>query len=360
MSASAPPSAMDVKPARTPEREDFYQRLRTRDSSPLWEVLAEVVPPHPKPRVVPHIWKYDVMRPMLMEAGKLITAKEAERRVLILENPGLPEGTFTITQSLYAGLQLVLPGEVAPTHRHAPSALRFVMESSGGYTAVDGERTIMRPGDFIVTPSFTWHDHGNPENSSGPVIWMDVLDLALVNFLDSGYAQHHPQETQPLTHPDGDAYLRYGANMFPVDYKPERTSTPVFSYPYSRSREVLDRMFKNNPLHPCHGVKMRFVNPANGGPPLPAIQTFIQLLPKGFKGERHRFTDSTIFCCVEGRGRAHIGGTTIVWKQNDIFIAPSWMPVAHESDVDAVLFSASDRPVQQMLGVWREEVPYIG
>lgn len=349
-------SALDVKPQRTPQREAFYHRLLAQNAAPLWEVLSEVVPPQPKPHCVPHIWPYAEMRPMLMEAGALITADEAERRVLMLDNPGMA-GAAHITGSLYAGLQLVLPGEVAPTHRHAPSALRFVMESSGGYTAVNGERTVMHPGDFIVTPSMTWHDHGNPPDAKGPVIWMDVLDLHLINFSDAGFAEHHPQKIQPLTRPDGDAYSRYGSNMAPVDWHPERSSTPVFSYPYSRSREVLAQMQKNEPPHPCHGVKMRFVNPATGGPPMPAIQTFIQLLPKGFKGEKHRFTDSTIFCVVEGSGRSHIGDTLISWKQHDIFTAPSWMPVSHESDNDAVLFSASDRPLQQYLGVWREEAP---
>jgi gentisate 1,2-dioxygenase len=347
-------SALDSKPAPTPERREFYQRLSRKNATPLWEVLAELVPPFPKPRCVPTLWPYDEMRPLLLESGKLITAQEAERRVLILENPGIL-GSSQITRSLYAGLQLVLPGETAPTHRHAPSALRFVIESQGGYTAVDGERTIMRPGDFIVTPSMTYHDHGNP--GDGPVTWMDVLDLPLVNFLDAGFAEHHPRGTQPLSRPDGDAYARYGANLFPVDYKPERNATPVFSYPYTRSREILDHMYKNSPLDPCHGIKMRFVNPATGGAPMLAIATFIQLLPQGFKGAPHRFTDSTIFCAVEGSGRTHIGDTAFHWKQHDIFVAPSWMPVSHESGGDAVLFSASDRSLQQFLGIWREQAP---
>jgi gentisate 1,2-dioxygenase len=102
---------------------------------------------------------------------------------------------------------------------------------------------------------------------------------------------------------------------------------------------------------------MRFVNPATGGPPMPAIGTFIQLLPKGFKGATYRFTDSTIFCAVEGSGRTHIGKTTFQWKRNDIFVAPSWMPVSHEADGDAILFSASDRPLQQYFGIWREQAP---
>ena len=104
----------------------------------------------------------------MMESGGLITAKEAERRVLILENPGLP-GQSRITNSLFAGLQMILPGEVAPAHRHTPSALRFIIEGHGAYTAVEGERTLMEPGDFVITPPWTWHDHGNESDQADGV-----------------------------------------------------------------------------------------------------------------------------------------------------------------------------------------------
>ncbi|MSV34086.1 MAG: cupin domain-containing protein [Bryobacterales bacterium] len=327
-------SALDGKPAASPVRQEFYRRLREKNAAPLWEVLSDLVTPQPKPRCVPALWKYEDMRPLLMESGGLISAREAERRVLILENPGLP-GLSQITQSLYAGLQLVLPGETAPTHRHAPSALRFVIESDAGFTAVDGEKTTMRPGDFIVTPSWTYHDHGNA--GAGSVIWLDVLDLPIINLLDAGFSEHHPQGTQPLNGSAGDA--------------------PAFSYPFASSRARLDRMRRNGAAHPCHGFKMPFVNPATGAWPLPAIATFLQLLPQGFAGAAHRSTDSTVFCVVEGQGRTRIGETTFSWKQHDLFVAPSWMPVAHASETDAVLFSASDRALQQTLGIWREEAP---
>jgi gentisate 1,2-dioxygenase len=119
------------------------------NTAPLWEVLHALIPNEPATRCKPYLWKYKDVRPYITEAGKLITAKEAIRRVLVLENPGM-RGESCITQSLYAGMQLVMPGETAPTHRHSASALRFVIESQGGYTAVDGERTTMQPGDFVV------------------------------------------------------------------------------------------------------------------------------------------------------------------------------------------------------------------
>jgi len=275
-------SALDAKPEASKGMQEFYKRLDTKNAAPLWEVLADLVTPEPRTRCVPAMWRYEEIRPMLMESGGLITAKEAERRVLVLENPGT-RGLSRITESLYAGLQLVMPGETAPTHRHTASALRFVVESQGGYTAVDGERTTMQPGDFIVTPNWTFHDHGNP--GKGPVIWLDVLDIPLVNALDGSFAEHYPgEESQPVLKQEGDSLARFGANLLPVDYAPERQATPIFSYPYARTRESLESLYKNGPMHACHGVKMRFINPATGGSPLPTIATFIQLLPRGFQG----------------------------------------------------------------------------
>ena len=170
-------SALDSRPPITAAGREFYQRLAEKNAAPLWEVLAELVPPEPKTRCVPTLWQFaEQLRPLLVEAGTFITAQEAERRVLMLENPGIRPDS-QITQSLYAGVQSVLPGETAPTHRHTASALRFVLESNGGYTAVDGERTVMQPGDFIVTPSWTYHDHGNL--GSAPVMWLDVLDIPM-------------------------------------------------------------------------------------------------------------------------------------------------------------------------------------
>src|SRR5258705_1215696 len=232
-----------VKPDASPERKAFYARLDQIDTAPLWEVLKRLVMPEPKPNIVPAFWKYDSVRALLMEAGRLLTVQEAERRVLVLENPGI-RGASQITQSLYAGLQLIQPGELAASHRHAASALRLVVEGDGGgYTAVDGERTAMHTGDFVLTPSWTFHDHGNL--GSSPVIWMDVLDVPIVNMFDTSFAEHHPEETQPVSRAEGDAVARYGAGLLPVEYKSSRPSSPAFNYPYSRSREALDQLSRN-------------------------------------------------------------------------------------------------------------------
>ena len=230
-----------------------------------------------------------------------------------------------------------------------------MLEGEGAYTAVEGERTTMHPGDFILTPSWTYHDHGNP--SDGPMVWLDGLDIPIVNLFDTSFAEHYPGEVQPNTIAYGDSLARYGANMLPVDYSPARPSSPIFNYPYERSRQALEQLHRNSAPHPCHGIKMRFVNPASGGYTMPTIGAFMQLLPAGFNGAAYRQTDATIYVVVEGEGRTRIGDQTYDWRPRDIFVTPSWAPVAHEAQKDAVLFSLSDRPAQQALGLWREQVP---
>jgi gentisate 1,2-dioxygenase len=339
-----------IKPEVTPERQAFYERLATRNVAPLWEVLARLVPTQPAPDMVPVLFEYTEVRSLLMEAGRLLTAQEAERRVLVLENPAL-RGQSRLTQSLYAGLQLILPGETAPVHRHAASALRFVIEGTGAFTAVEGEQTAMHAGDFIITPSWTFHGHGNPGGE--PTIWLDGLDVPIVNLFDTSFLERPEQEGQVERVPQGDALARYGSNLLPVDFAP----SPVFAYPYDRTRESLDILFRNGPVHVCHGVKMRYVNPATGGYPMPTLGAFVQYLPQGFAGAPYRATDATIYSVVEGRGRSAIGDTTFEWGPHDIFAIPSWAPVRHTADSDAVLFSMSDRPAQIALGLWREQAP---
>lgn len=345
---------MFTQPAATEERKAFYRRIDQHNLTPLWEVLGALVPQQPASPCAPALWRYDVAREFLMESGNLITAREAERRVLVLENPGL-RGASSITHTLYAGLQLILPGEIAPSHRHTQSALRFVIEGEGAYTAVDGERVTMHPGDFIITPSWTFHDHGNPGDT--PVVWLDGLDIPMVAFFDAGFAERYPEEVQPVAKSEGDALARFGSTLLPLDYEPQSLTTPMFAYPYSRSRDALEALRHTGPCHACHGLKLQYSNPASGGYPMPTIAAFLQLLPPGFKGEPYRSTDGTVYCCVEGYGRSTVGDETFDWGPRDIFVVPSWCKVTHEAPEDAVLFSFSDRPVQKAIGVWREEAP---
>jgi gentisate 1,2-dioxygenase len=339
------------------KRQAYYQRIAALELTPLWEVLGALVPPRPSTPCTAAMWRYRDVRPCLMEAGELISAEEAERRVLILENPAM-RGSSSITHSLYAGLQLILPGEVAPSHRHTQSALRFVIEGTGAYTSVDGERVTMHRGDFIITPSWTWHDHGNP--GSEPVVWLDGLDIPMVAFFDRGFMERFATASQPVTRPEGDSHARYGANLLPLEFAPQSLTTPLFSYPYDRTRAALERLRGGDAAHASHGFKLQYANPASGGYPMPTIGAFVQLLPGGFHGQPYRATDGTIYCVVEGSGRTTIDGRAFDWEPSDVFVVPSWSAVRHESTADAVLFSFSDRPAQKALGLWREECPCPG
>lgn len=343
---------MNKKPAETPERLAFYAKIGQQAYTPLWTVLSNIVTPEPASACQAHLWRFAQAREWLLEAGGLISAREAERRVLILENPGM-RGESKITTSLYAGLQLVLPGEVAPAHRHSQSALRFVLDGSGAHTSVNGERTIMEFGDFVITPPWAWHDHGN--ESDQPMIWMDGLDIPMVSFFDASFAEKLDVEEQAIGRHSGDSLARYGANMLPVDFQQQSQASPIFNYPYGRSREALAMMQREQEWDPCHGLKMRYVNPVDGQFAMPTISAFLQLLPAGFKSLAYRSTDATVFVATEGTGHSIIDGKRFDWGPKDIFAVPSWSWVSHEVDNEAVLFSFSDRSAQLKLGYWREQ-----
>lgn len=344
---------MSEPPRRTPERETFYAKIATSNLAPLWEVLKGLQHVEPRPPERAALWRYDEVRPMLMEAGRLISAAEAERRVLILENPALIGQTPPrITHSLFAGLQLILPGEIAPSHRHTQSALRFIVEGEGAYTSVDGERTTMRPGDFVITPSWTWHDHGN--ETGQPMVWLDGLDLALVDLLNAVFFEAYGEERFPDGPPEGDSLARFGSGLLPVDYERRGLTSPILNYSYARTREALERMSRGGAPDRCHGFKMRYVNPSTGEWAMPTMGTAMQLLPRGFSGTPYRATDSTVFVVVEGSGRTVVTGEALEWRRHDVFVVPSWREHHHEAADESMLFSFSDRPVQEKLGLWRE------
>lgn len=339
-------------PTHAAERGEYYRRIAREHLAPLWEVLGALVPPEPRTPAVPALWRYAAIREHVLEAGRLITAREAERRVLVLENPALA-GRSCITPTLFAGLQLILPGEIAPAHRHAQSALRLVLDGEGAYTAVEGERTTMRRGDFIVTPSRTWHDHGNP--GASPVVWLDGLDIPLVRFLDAGFMERSPAEFQAPLRPEGDNRARYGCNLLPLDYAPASAEPArLFVYPYGETRAALAQVARTAP-DPHFGHKLRFVNPATGASPLPTIGAFAQLLPAGFATRGYRSTDGTVYVCLDGDGTAAIGGQAFEFAANDVFVVPSWHEHRLHARRECLLFCFSDRPVQQALGLWRDE-----
>ena len=334
---------------QTPELQAFSKDIRTLELSPLWERTVSQKPGTP---CVPHHWKWEDLEPLLLKSCKLIGKKDAERRVLMLENPTLRGQSF-IAQTLFAGLQIILPGEVAAAHRHTPNAMRFVMKGEGAYTSVGGERSMMSPGDFIVTPNWSWHDHGNI--GSEPVVWMDGLDSAFTRFFGATFREDYPQETQPLYRPEGSSAAAYGAALLPVDARPADGPSPLLRYPYERTRAALESLSRDQPLHRAHGAKLRYANPVNGKHPFPTMAAFMQLLPKGFVGAAYRTTENTVFNVAEGRGRVTIAGQHFDFGPHDVFVAPSWCEYALSATEECVIFSFTDRPAQEATGFLREE-----
>jgi gentisate 1,2-dioxygenase len=221
---------------------------------------------------------------------------------------------------------------------------------------VDGERTTMFPGDFIITPAWTWHDHGNEglEGAAEPVVWLDGLDVPMVRFFDAGFAENADEATHALTKAEGTSFARYGYNMAPVQQRHHSQTSPIFSYPYARSREALATLQRAEAPDAWRGWKLKYINPLTGGAPIPTISTFLQLLPAGFRGKGHKATDGAVYSVVEGSGTAEIGGQRFEFAPKDTFVVPSWATLRLDAAQDSVLFSYSDRTVHEALGLHRE------
>ncbi|MBS0245051.1 MAG: gentisate 1,2-dioxygenase [Proteobacteria bacterium] len=335
-------------------RQAYYEKISKHHLAPLWEVLRGLVTPEPKTQMLPALWKFPDVEKFMLEAGDVITAEEAERRVLVLENPGDP-GKSRVTNSLFAGIQLIMPGEIAEAHQHTASAIRFVLKGEGAYTAVEGEKSSMEHGDFIITANWAPHDHGNPGKE--PVMWLDVLDMHIVNHFQTSFANHFDEKMQNVNHEDGDSFERYATGVLP-DGTAEVFSkrSPVINYPYRKMKPILERLKKTGDVDKRFGARVRYANPVNGGPVLPTMGAHLSLLPKAFSGEPYRSTDGTVFCVAEGEGVTVIDGQPFAWGVNDVFVVPPWKRFTHEvtGNADAVLFSISDRPAQESLGLWRE------
>jgi gentisate 1,2-dioxygenase len=344
-----------ARDCKADQLQQLYREMEPVNLVPLWEQLAQLVPLKPAPLAKPHLWTYDEVRRYLMTAGTLISAEKAERRVLILENPGL-RGQAAITSSLYAGLQLILPGETAPCHRHTQSALRFVMEGEGAYTAIDGEKAVMRPFDLVLTPNWQWHDHGN--STQAPMIWLDGLDIPTVRHFSAGFAEKLAAGLHPETMPAGDTLARYGRNMRPLQRSTAHrrpTDQPLFHYPYADWRPALDSLAAAQSPDPHLGHALEFLNPANGGSIMPTISAQVRLVPAGFATRSRRSTDGSVFVVVSGSGTVWIDEEPISLTSRDMFVVPSWKAMRLSADEDLVLFGFSDRACQEKLSLFREE-----
>jgi gentisate 1,2-dioxygenase len=340
------------------QREAFYADLDTMHLGALWNVLSALLTPEPRVRAVPAIWKWGDVRPRVLRSGELVTAEEAERRVLYFLNPALPKELSAVTNTLYAGVQLILPGEIARTHHHTPSAIRFIIEGERGYTAVSGERSVMRQGDFLTTPPWTWHDHGN--EGSAPVLWLDGLDIPFVTAMDAVFYEEFNQvsggeQVQPVSKVMEDSTYRWGSNMRPTWQRPSATYSPVLNYRWEVSRGALHAL-REDKGSPFDGIILEYINPHTGAAALPTMSAYLQLLRRDEHTRAHRHVASTVYHVAEGGGSSIVAGMQLEWQEGDTFVVPAWAWHEHASQGgEAVLFSFSDRPVMQAFGLEREQ-----
>jgi gentisate 1,2-dioxygenase len=234
--------------------------------------------------------------------------------VIVFMNPGLG-GKWAATSTLWAGVQILLPGETTPAYRHSPAAIRFIIQGQGAYTTVEGDQCFMAPGDLVLTPPWTWHDHGN--DSDDPVLWMDGLDLPFVRDMDAGFFEPFTSEQQPLTKPANDSERRYGIGQLrPTWEHPASTSSPLLNYKWEQTEEALRRLATSG-VSPYDDVALEYINPHTGGPVLPTMACWVQLIRPRVHTRAHRQTNSAVYHVFRGEGYTVINGERFAWKTGD-------------------------------------------
>lgn len=329
----------------------YYDAADNMNLTPGWVGSGQQAPPE----IEPFLWRWSEVEPLVLKSGEVVTPdRDVERRTMRLATPGLQRGT---THTLVAALQLLLPGECAPSHRHTPTAIRWILTGEGAYTTVEGDKCIMEPGDLILTPSWTWHDHTNDGDS--PMIWLDGLDVPLVHYLKATFFEQFPEDTQPVTGV-GDSVRKYGAGSFrPAWEEVDMPYSPLWHYKWARTYEALQDLAEIN-SSPFDDVAIEYSDPATGGPVLKTMTCWIQMVRAGVHTKAHRHTASKVYQVFRGQGYSVIDGKRFDWSQGDFFVVPSWAWHEHvnESDQEAILFSIQDTPIMKSLALYREE-PYL-
>src|SRR5438552_11987513 len=288
--------------------QSYYKDLEAIDMSPLWTNQGGGgTEPHSK--VQPFRWRWQDIRPQALRALDLVGTMEAERRVICCQNPGLLPGR-SATKTLVANFQVVGPGEIARAHRHTAAALRLIIESTGGYTVVDGEPVPMLPGDLVLTPNWCWHDHAN--DSQTPMIWLDGLDSPLVGMLEAGFREEYPEETQRAQEDVDLSFAKYGAGaLLPAWETPKNHASPLNHYPWTQAKAALDRLLTADAGSPYDGVILQYSNPVTGGPVMPTIGCYVQALRPGRRTQAHRHTSSTVYHVIGGQGTTVVNGSRL-------------------------------------------------
>ena len=339
------------------ELTEYYKELAEIDTGALCTVANDIEPWEPTPKSDPIIWRHSDLRKQVLRAIDLVRPEDAGRRVIYLRNPKRQDVSAACGW-LFSGLQVMKAGEKACAHRHAASALRFIMEGSGAYTIVDGHKVELGCRDFVITPNGTWHEHGISEDGS-TCIWQDGLDIPLTNALEANFYEVHPENYQSSNLPTNDSPLTYGApGLMPALDKWDKPYSPLLKFSWDTTYEALVNYSKVSDGSPYDGIIMRYINPQTGNDPMLTMGAQMQMLRPNEHTKSHRHTGNIIYQVAKGNGYSIIDGRRFDWTEKDIFCVPSWTWHEHcnnNKNEDSCLFSFNDLPVMQKLGFYKEQ-----
>jgi gentisate 1,2-dioxygenase len=257
-----------------------------------------------------------------------------------------------------------MPHEMMPPHRHSPNAIRFGLTGATNFTGVHGENITFGPGDLVLTPHDTWHNHGNgPDEAS---VNLSVLDMPLVNILNATYFEFDYREmeggklvekkVQSAKVSDDYSQRHYGTGGLTPRFVNHRrgagTSSPMFVYRWEQTEKML-RQFHDHEGSPYEGILVEYTNPTTGGPVYKTMTFFIQMLRPGEKLLPVRQNSSLICTVFSGRGKSVVGDRTFDWEPFDTFCIPGgeWYEHVNGSATeDAVMLVSSDEPTLRALG----------
>ena len=330
--------------------EILNQDMAKKNLGGHWQLGLEDCLSYPVTTVQPWLWKWADVYESLMRAGDVVSMEEAERRTVRLLNPALRDRQAT-THTLQFSFQYVKPGEHARPHRHTAAALRFILKGSGAFTTVNGQKCVMEEGDLILTPQLTWHDHTN--DSGKPIIWLDGLDIPLVQSLQQLLFEPYAGYAQPIATTSEEVALSSGHT------RPASTPASAFfhykwSDAYRRLRALIDAAAPDR----FDGYLLEYRDMTTGGPTMPTIQCALSLLRPDQETAAHRHTSTVVYHVFRGRGSSFIGEERFDWESGDSFVVPLWYPHRHVNrspSEQAILFSMSDVPVLKSLALYREE-----
>lgn len=334
----------------------LYGDMHTQSLVPLWRIEEALMMTQPKPRTIPWLWKWDTLHEIAARSGRLVPIERGgDRRAIALSNPGLGGQPFA-TQTLWAAVQWLNGQEVAPAHRHTAQAIRFIINGSGSWSTVEGDRVFLERGDFVLTAPWLWHDHGS--KSDEPAIWMDGLDIPINNYLDASFFEPYPQATQPVTEVLGGTVLKYGVGQLRPAWEKRSTQyPPMHTYKWADTERALTNLAQVA-ASPFDDVVLEYINPHTGGSVMPSFSCWIQMLRPGVQTLAHRHVGSFVYHVFEGEGESIINGVRFEWKQGDFFVIPGWAWHEHSNHSQserAVLFCMHDTPLLMALNKYREE-----